>query len=206
MSHFLPTSEAVAALRAAADLIEKMPDDHWFVEAQTYNLTAEELASAARLGGKWEKDTGAGGDTFVLRQGILELHASREQVCVAVPTGRTTTVKKVVTPAVTEDVEVPEVEWICEPLLSKAESVRVGYRTVRFGCPTCCDGRIDEDSPGVWFCMDCEWRSDENVVRMWVTCPTCNGGGCVNGGRDPQWDEDCPSCGGYGLVPAEEAA
>ena len=29
------------------------------------------------------------------------------------------------------------------------------------GCP-CCDGRMDEDAPGVWFCMDCEWRSDED--------------------------------------------
>lgn len=31
---------------------------------------------------------------------------------------------------------------------------------VRYGCP-CCDGRIDHDGKA-WFCLDCEWRSDED--------------------------------------------
>lgn len=121
MSHFPSRTEAVAALRAAADLIETMPfDTSWFADVETYNLTAEQLASAARLPGRWEKDiTGTDNDIFMLSQGIVELHADRDQVCVAVPTGNKVTTKKIVTPAVYEDVEVDEVEWVCEPLLSK---------------------------------------------------------------------------------------
>lgn len=121
MSHLLPRDEAVAALRAAADLIESLPDRSWYVEAETYNVTAEQLASAARLPGTWEKDVAGPNDSiFTLRQGVVELRANREQVCRAVPTGNTVTVRKVVQPAVTEEVEVPEVEWVCEPLLGKS--------------------------------------------------------------------------------------
>lgn len=121
MSHYLPRDEAVAALRAAADLIEKLPfEKSWFVQANTYGLAAEQLVEAARLGGKWEKD--ASDDLFELSQGIVELHADREKVCRAVPTGRKTTVEKVVVPAVTEEVEVDEIEWVCQPLLSKASA------------------------------------------------------------------------------------
>lgn len=121
MNNLLSQAEAVAALRAAADLIEKLPDiGYWYVEAKTFNLTGEQLAGAARVGGRWEKD--ATDAMFELRQGIVELHASRQEVCTAVPTGRTTTVKKMVTPAVYEEVEVDEVEWECAPLLAKAES------------------------------------------------------------------------------------
>jgi hypothetical protein len=119
----LSKSDAVAALRAAADLIERLPFDRWcYVAAEMFNLTAAEMAAAAQSGGKWEKDTGGINESlFVLRQGIVELYADRDEVCKAVPTGRTTIVKRVVTPAVLEDVAVPEVEWVCEPLLAKAE-------------------------------------------------------------------------------------
>lgn len=114
------TAEAVAALRAAADLIESLPFDNlWFLQVDTYNLTGEELGHVVRLPGTWEKDLSGGGAMFVVRQGIVELHADRDEVCTAVPTGNTVKVKKVVTPAVTEEVEVPEVRWECEPLLAE---------------------------------------------------------------------------------------
>jgi hypothetical protein len=119
----MSADEAVAALRAAADLIERLPDtiDHlWLVSAETFNLSGEDLAAAVHVGGTWEKDVaGVDGELFELRQGIVELHANREEVCTAVPTGRTTTVKRVVAPAVVENVEVPEVRWECAPLLTK---------------------------------------------------------------------------------------
>lgn len=121
MSHFMHKTEAIAALRAAADLIEKLDIDTWFVEAQAYHLTAEALATAARLPGTWTKDVSAA-EMFQLSQGIVQLHANRDQVCVAKPTGRTRTVKKVVVPPVYEDVEVPELDWDCTPLLSREAS------------------------------------------------------------------------------------
>ena len=118
MSHFLPAHEAVAALRAAADLIEMFDSDSrfWYVETETYNVSAEELAAAVRLPGKWEKN---GNDNFfTVRQGIVELHGDRQKVCEAVPTGRTVKVRKQVAPPTYAEVEVPEVEWRCAPLLA----------------------------------------------------------------------------------------
>ena len=117
--------EAVAALRAAADLIESLPiDKWWYVSVEAFNLTAEEMALVARSPGTWEKSlAGTDNDIFQLTQGVVEVHAPREQVCVARPTGKKVTTKKVVTPAVYEDVEVDEVVWDCQPLLSKAKAV-----------------------------------------------------------------------------------
>lgn len=107
MSRRLSRDEAVAALRAAADLIEKLDEDHWW--------------SAARLPGRWEKGTAGTNDSmFMLSQGIVELKGNRNEVCVARPTGNKVKQQKVVTPAVYEEVEVDEVEWHCEPLLARA--------------------------------------------------------------------------------------
>ena len=125
MSHYLDRSEAVTALRAAADLIESLPfDKSFFVEVEAYGLTVDQLTDAVRLGGKWEKDTaGENGSMFELRQGIVELKADREQVCEARPTGRKVTAKKIVVQPVYEDIEVDEIEWVCAPLLAKAARV-----------------------------------------------------------------------------------
>lgn len=122
MSDLITRAEAIEALRAAADLLESLPDDFhnwWYADVQAYNLTADEMATAARLPGTWTKGVAGENDSmFELSQGIVELHANRDQVCTAVPTGRTTTVKKLVTPPVYEEVEVPEMEWDCPPLLA----------------------------------------------------------------------------------------
>lgn len=126
MSHFLPKSEAVEALRAAADLIEKMPERYWYVEAEAFNLTADQLADAARLPGCWEKGVAGVDDSmFMLSQGIVELHADRGTVCVARETGNTVKVRKVVKPAEYAEVEVPEVVWDCEPLLARKSEEQV---------------------------------------------------------------------------------
>lgn len=123
MSEMLSRDKAILALRAAADLIESLPDiPRWFVECEAYNMTAEQLAAAAAVPGGWDKDPT---DVFFrlvrdLHGLPFTLHGDREEVCRAVPTGRKVTKPKLVAAAVYEDVEVDEVEWVCEPLLSKA--------------------------------------------------------------------------------------
>lgn len=118
----LTRAEAVAALRAAADLIESLPieKDSWFVSAEAYNLAADDLATAARTPGTWTKN--ATDTMFEISQGIVALHGNRSEVCEARETGNTVKVRKVVKPAEYEEVEIPEVVWDCKPLLSKVQS------------------------------------------------------------------------------------
>ena len=131
MAYCLTRDQVVTTLRAVADRMESDPamdvGDRWCLAVQAYGLTGEQIAAVAASPGTWHKSvTGTDDSLFELHQEVgdaaIEVHGSRDEVCVARETGRTVTQRRQVTPAVYEEVEVPEVVWDCQPVLARAES------------------------------------------------------------------------------------
>ena len=128
-TYALTRDQVVSTLRAIADRMEA--DDcfdtgpSWTVDVSAYALTGEQIAAVAASSGTWSKGlTGTSGTIFRLSQEVgdatVEVHGSRDQVCVARETGQTITQRRQVSPAVYEEVEVPEVVWDCQPVLKGA--------------------------------------------------------------------------------------
>lgn len=107
---------------------ERLEGVDFDIEFGVMNVEEHELAALLKcprpFDSRWTKDYS--GQFFHLSTNFgavaFEAIAAREQVCKAVPTGRTTTEKRVKVAAEYEDVEVPEVEWVCAPVLSEAAS------------------------------------------------------------------------------------
>ena len=124
-------SETVSGLRALADFlevnaakIEQADGGRIYVSCQDYPSDDKAALTAyASIPGGWDKEAVDTHNLFYLRRMFgpvkFEVVASRDQVCERVPTGAKTTVKKVVSPAVYEEIEEDEFEWRCSPVLAR---------------------------------------------------------------------------------------
>lgn len=136
----LKIDEALESLKEFADFLaanhDRLTDVKFDLDFMIYNASEKELAALLRcprpFDNRWEKD---GTDSnFYLRTQFGEVGfaamANRDQVCQAVPTGRKIVRRRLVsTSPVYEDVEIDEVEWVCEPVLTAGRNGHVDATT-----------------------------------------------------------------------------